>query len=163
MPQLDISTFPTQLVWLLITFVALYVLLAKIALPRIGEVLDERQRKIDDMLEKAAALKAEADAAVAAYEKALTEAKSSAQEMLRQTQAEFAAKAEARSHELGARLASDIKAGEARIAAAKESALGGIKDVARDVATSVIERLAGAAPDAGKLAQAVERAAGERR
>ena len=76
MPQLDISVFAPQIVWLTITFLAMYFLMAKVALPRIAQVLDERQTRIDDNLEKAAALKKEAEDAATAYESSLAQARS---------------------------------------------------------------------------------------
>ena len=75
MPQFDVATFPTQLVWLAITFVVLYFAMARMALPRIGQVLDERQKRIDDNLDKAETLKGEADTEAAAYAKVLAEAR----------------------------------------------------------------------------------------
>ena len=75
MPQFDISTFPTQLIWLAIAFVLLYVLMARVALPRIGQVLEERQEKIDDNLDSAEQLRAETEVDSEAYETALVQAR----------------------------------------------------------------------------------------
>ncbi len=78
MPQFDISTFPTQLIWLAIAFVLLYVLMARVALPRIGQVLEERQEKIDDNLDSAEQLRAETEVDSEAYETALVQAREQA-------------------------------------------------------------------------------------
>ena len=78
MPQFDLSTFPTQLVWLVIAFVLLYVLMARVALPRIGQVLEERQEKIDDNLDTAEKLRAETEADSESYEAALVQAREQA-------------------------------------------------------------------------------------
>lgn len=155
MPQFDPTYFAPQLVWLAITFLALYWAMTKVALPRIGEVLEERQRKIDDSLDKAAALKAEAEAAIAAYEKALAESRSKAQAVLRETNDKLAKQAEARQKELADRLAAQIKAGEARIAAAKEQALANVRQVAGEVARDAAEKLTGQTIDDARVAAAV--------
>ena len=134
MPQFQQTAFfLPQVVWLAITFITLYILMAKVALPKIGAVLDERQRKIDDNLDKAAQLKAEAEAAVAAYEKALAESRAHAHAVIKETSDRLAKQAEDRTRELNAKLGDQIKAGEARIAAAKDKALASVRDVAVDI------------------------------
>jgi len=151
MPQFDPALFTPQLFWLLLTFIALYALMALVALPKIGAVLDERQRRIDDNLDKAAQLKAEADAAVAAYEKALAESRAQAQKVIREAADRLAREADERSRAQAAHLADLIKSGEQRIAAAKAQALANVRAVATDVAASVVERLVGKAGDQAKL------------
>ncbi len=158
MPQLNPEFFATQVFWLVITFAALYLLMSTIALPRIGAVLDERQRRIDENLTKAAALKAEADAAVKAYEKALTEAKAQAAVLLKQTTERLGKEAEERNRELGLRLHEQIKAGEGRIAEAKAQAMSSVRDVAIEVATSTISRLIGVQANAADLESAIAEA-----
>jgi F-type H+-transporting ATPase subunit b len=155
MPQFDPAFFAPQLFWLAVTFLTLYFLMSKVALPKIGAVLDERQRKIDDNLDKAAQLKAEAEAAVAAYEKALAESRAHAQSVIKETTDRLSKQAEERTRELGAKLAEQIKAGEARIAAAKVTALANVRDVAVEVAGAVLGRLVGGVVDQGNLDSAV--------
>ena len=90
------QTFASQLVWLVITFVLLYVMMAKVALPRIGAHHRERQKHIDDDLAEAGALKTQSDAAIAAYEKALADARARAQAIANEMRDKQAAEAEAR-------------------------------------------------------------------
>ena len=78
MPQLDLAGFPPQIIWLVITFVILWLLMAKVALPRVGLVLEERQKKIDENLDLAETLRDEAQGAMDAYEKSISEAKDNA-------------------------------------------------------------------------------------
>jgi len=104
LPQLNVSTFSSQVVWLVITFVVLYVLMSKIALPRIGEVLEERQNKIDDNLAKAEELKAQAEAALGAYETSLSDARGQAQAAIRDVKDKAYAEAAVRQSELNADL-----------------------------------------------------------
>jgi len=155
MPQFDPATFAPQLVWLVITFVALYILMTVVALPKIGAVLDERQRKIDDNLDKAAVLRAEAEAAIAAYDKALAESRAHAHSLVKDAADRITQQAEERNRELGARLGEQIKAGEARIAAARDAALAGVRDVAIDVAGAALARLLGGVTDQGRLDTAI--------
>jgi F-type H+-transporting ATPase subunit b len=156
MPQLDISTFTPQLVWLAIWFVVLYLLMAKLALPRIARAMEARRRRREDDLARAAQLKAEADAASAAYQKTLAEARAQAQATIKETSDRLAADAAERQRALAATLAEQIEAAERRIAATKEQALAEVRGIAVDVGRSVVEKLTGAVPDAAKMAAAVD-------
>ena len=156
MPQFQQTAFfLPQIVWLAITFITLYFLMAKVALPKIGAVLDERQRKIDDNLDKAAQLKAEAEAAVAAYEKALAESRAHAHAVIKEASERLAKQAEERTRELNAKLNDQIKAGETRIAAAKEKAMASVREVATEIAGAAVSRLIGASADQGQIDVAV--------
>ena len=155
MPQLNPEFFATQIFWLVVTFVTLYILLSTIALPRIGAVLDDRQRRIDENLAKAASLKAEADTAIKAYEKALAEARAQAAALLKQTSEQLSKEADERNRQLGQRLAEQIKAGEARINEAKVQALAGVREIALDVASSAVSQLIGLNAQAAELESAV--------
>jgi F-type H+-transporting ATPase subunit b len=143
MPQLVPGDFTPQLVWLFITFVILYLMMAKVALPRISEVLETRAERIRDDLDKASALKAEADAAQAAYEKALSEARNRAATTLRETTARTAEAAAKRQGELGANLAAQTKTAEARIAQAKSQAIANLTPMAAETAREAAKRLVG--------------------
>ena len=95
-PPFQSETFASQLVWLTIAFVLLYVLMAKLALPRVASIIESRQKHIEDDLADASRLKGELDAAVAAYEKALADARDRAQAIATETRERQAAEAEAR-------------------------------------------------------------------
>ena len=122
MPQLDVSTYASQLFWLVLTFVPLYLIIVRVALPRIGEVLEARQDKIDDDLKKAAARKEEAESVLAEYQALQAESQAKAQALLRQAQEEMAAEAARLNDELTSRLAEESVVAEKRIAAAKAEA-----------------------------------------
>jgi F-type H+-transporting ATPase subunit b len=166
MPQLDISTFAPQLVWLAISFIVLYLLMAWLGLPRIGKAIGARRDRIDGDLARAAQVKADAEEVLAAYQKGLAEARGEAQATLKATTDRLAAEAAERQRELAQRLAQQIAAAEARIAAMKNEALAEIRGIALDVGRAVVEKLTGAVPDDARMAAAVERtlaaAAGER-
>jgi F-type H+-transporting ATPase subunit b len=155
MPQLDYHTFVPQLVWLAVLFVVLYLLMTFVALPKVKGAIDGRRHHLDGDLSRAIELKAEAEAALAAYQKALAEARAAAQETLRQTGARLAAEAAERQREVSATLAAQIAAAEARIAAGKEEALAEIRGVATEVGSAVVEKLTGVMPSAAAMTSAV--------
>ena len=105
MPQFDPAVWVPQLVWLAITFVVLYLLMAKVALPRVGEVLEEREQRINESLRKAEGLKQNAEDAVAAYEKTIADVRAKAAEEVRTAREQAAAEAAKRNAELSERLA----------------------------------------------------------
>ena len=162
LPQLDPSTYSSQVIWLVITFVILYVLMAKVALPKIGEVLEERQNKIDENLAKAEELKSQADAAAEAYEKSLSDARTKAHDAIREVKEQAHAEASARQTELNDNLQAKIAESEQAISKARDEALSGIKDVATDVAASAVEKLIGEAPKEASVGSAIDAALKDR-
>src|SRR5580704_16151871 len=116
-PPFQSENFPSQLVWLAISFVLLYVLMSKVALPRIGAILAERSRLIGDDLKAAERFKEQSDAAHAAYEKALADARARAQGIANSTREKQAAAADAAHKRLEAQLHERLAAAEQSIAA----------------------------------------------
>lgn len=161
MPQLVVSTFPSQLLWLAITFVVLYVLMSRLALPRVGNIILARRNQIDGDLEKASAMKAEAEAVIAAYERALAAARQSAQGVLKETGDRLAAAAAERHKLLADKLAAETAIAEKRIGEAKSAALNDLKSVAAEVARTAVGKLTGETVDDGLVATAINRAVGE--
>ena len=163
LPQLDPSKFATQLFWLVIILVAFFFALRNLALPRISDALEARRAKIDEDLERAESLRAEAEVAMAAYEKALAAAAAEAQKIQRETaQRIIEAEAEQRADYAG-KLATETVAAEARIAGAKQPALDNIPDVAAETAQAIVARLADvtiAEADAKAAVDAAARKAG---
>jgi len=156
MPQLDLSTFPSQIFWLAVFFVVLYLLMAKLAIPGIEKVIDERRDRVASDLDKAAQMKSEAEAVIAAYEKALADARHQAQLTMKETAERLAALAAERQRQAGAVIAERTGAAEKRIAAAKSAALGDLRGVAVDVARSAAAKLVGAAVDEARAGAAVD-------
>ena len=163
MPQLDVTTYTSQITWLVITFAALFLVMWRLVVPRIGLVLEARQRRIEDNLDKAQELKTEAQAALAAYEQAMNEARAQAERELAEAAARVSREAAERTAALAARLAADVGAAEQRITRAKEEAVVGVREAVVDVAGTLVERLLGERPQVDALARAVERAMAERR
>lgn len=143
MPQLDPTYFPTQLFWLVICFVILYLVMWKISLPRIADVLRERQERMDDDLEKAESLKADAQQVLETYQKTMADGRNEAQSILRTAKEKISADGAAKLTELSERLATETANAEARIAEAQQEALANIRGVAVETAQAAATRLIG--------------------
>ncbi len=156
MPQFETEAFISQIFWLIVTFVPLYFILAKSALPRIRTALEDRQNRIDQDLTRATLLSEEAEQVRAAYEQELTNARASAQEQVRKVNEAAAAAAAARHEGLSQQLARDLDAAEQRIAQARQEAIGNIRDLARDLAAAAASRVAGIQLDALSMQDAVD-------
>ena len=162
MPQLDPSVFAPQLIWLTITFVILYVLMARIALPRIGEVLEARQDRIAHDLDAAATLKAAAEKALAEYEQSLAKSRSEAQSLLSQAAEDRTRKATERQAKLDATIAGQLRDAESRINDARKAAMDNVTEVAKEVARSATAKLIGVEPSDAAVDAALAAAKGDR-
>lgn len=141
MPQLDSATFVPQLVWLIISFSILYVVVAKIALPRIGWVLEERRIRIDEDLKRADHLKKDAQRVTEVYQISVLEAREKAQKILRAVNQETSIKISDELGKLTEKIADDMKEAEKQIAKAQDRAIENFKTDSVEVAQTVIERL----------------------
>ena len=163
MPQLDPSLFPTQLFWLFVTFLVLFLIAWKVALPRITEVLDARQTRIDGDLEKARALKEEAEEVIATYEKTLADASLQAQDIHRQVVQTLADDRTKRQEELSRKLSAQAREAESRISGEKQRAVENIRDAALGVVQSAASRLIGVDVAEADADRAIRAAMEERR
>ena len=157
-PPFDPQYFPSQLLWLAITFGLFYLFLKRVVMPRIGTILEVRRDRIAADLDHAARMKDEADAAIAAYEQELAEAKSRANEIGQQARDAVKADAEAERRRIEADL--DVKLGDAetRITAIKQGALKDVGAIAEETAAAIVQALVGGKPDKGTVAAAVRAA-----
>ena len=154
-PPFQAQNFASQLVWLAIAFVLLYVLMAKVALPRVGAAIETRQKRIDDDIAEAGRLKQDSDAAIAAYEKALADARAGAQTIAGEMRERQAAEAETTRKRLEDQLNAKLADAEKSIAATKEAAMRNVRGIAEDAARAIVERLIGKAPSDGAVGAAV--------
>jgi len=157
-PPFDPTTFPSQLVWLILTFAILYALMAKVALPRIGGIIEDRHKRVADDVAAAGKLKAESEAAVAAYEKALAEARARAQVIAAETRDKQAAEAETSRKTLEDQLNIKLADAEKTIAATKQKAMAEVRGIATDAAKAIVERLTGKVPADATVSTAVDTA-----
>jgi F-type H+-transporting ATPase subunit b len=155
-PPFQKDTFVSQLVWLAITFVLLYLLVAKVALPRVGGIFAARRERVESDIAQARRLREEADAALAAYEKALADAHSRGRAIASETHTRLAAEAEARRKALEAELNAKLAEAEKAIAATKQAAMANVRGIAAEAAAAIVERLIGLAPTETAVAAAVD-------
>lgn len=156
-PPFDPHTFAPQLVWLAITFAALYYVMSRVALPRIGSVLAERRERIQRDLAEAERLKAETDAALASYEKALADARGKAQGLAKDTRDRMNADMDRERQRIDAANAKKLAETEARIAETKSKALANVDALAAETASDIVERLIGQKVGAEELQQAISK------
>lgn len=145
-PPFDSHTFASQLVWLVITFVLLYVVLAKVALPRVGGIIAERQKRIDDDLAQANSFKTQSDSAIAAYEKVLADARNRAQSIANDMREKQTAEAKSVRKKIEDQFNVKLADAEKAIAATKQAAMANVRGIATDAAKAIVERLTGKAP-----------------
>ena len=156
MPQLDFSTFPNQIFWLVVTLVVIYLILDRVALPRIASVLAERQGTITNDIAAAEELKQRAAEAEAAYDKALADARAEAGRIADETKAEIQAEVDEAMKRADAEIAERTAESESRIAEMQAGATAAIRQVAKDTARAVVAAV-GVSVDDSKLDAAVER------
>ncbi|WEX08125.1 F0F1 ATP synthase subunit B [Chelativorans sp. AA-79] len=155
-PPFDASTYPSQLLWLAITFGLFYLFLKRVVLPRIGSILEVRRDRIAQDLDQAARMKEEADAAVAAYEQELAEARKKASQIAQEARDNAKAEAEAERRKVEAGLDAKLKDAEDRIAEIKTSALKDVGAIAEDTAAAIVQELVGGKVDKASLSAAVK-------
>jgi F-type H+-transporting ATPase subunit b len=143
LPQLDPSSYPSQIFWLIIAFALLYWLLAKRALPRVADILETRQDRIAADLDRAQSLRQEAEEAMARHEKLVADAQARARAELDAANERIRADAARQEAELERSLARQLAEADQRIAAAREDALKALEDVARDASREAVGRLVG--------------------
>jgi F-type H+-transporting ATPase subunit b len=155
-PPFRKDTIASQLLWFAITFVALYVVLAKFGLPRVGGILEARHGRISSDLAAANRAKDEADAAMAAYEASLGEARARAQQISSETRERLNAEAEKTRKQLEGRLTAKLNEAEKAIAATKAKALESVRGIALEAAATIVNRLTGASPAEAAVAKAID-------
>jgi F-type H+-transporting ATPase subunit b len=155
-PPFDPSTFPSQLVSLVIFFVALYIIVSRFALPRVGALIDARQNKIEGDVAEAQQLKDESEAALKAYESDLANARARAQAIGAETREKLNAASEAERKSLEDKLAARLADAEKTIATTRTTAMGNVRAIAADAASAIVQRLTGSAPDGKTVEAAVD-------
>ena len=154
-PPFDPAHFSSSLIWLAITFGALYLLMSRIALPRMEKILDTRRAKIDSDLDAAKSAKTQADAAAAAHAKTLADARARAQASAQAAREALNAQTDARRKALEGDLTAKLAAAEAQIAATKAQAMTNVAGIAHDTAAAIVQHLTGLTPDTKTIAAAI--------
>ena len=154
-PPFDASTFPSQLVWLAITFGALYYFMSKRFLPQVGAVIAARHARIAEDLDEATRRQQEAEERVARHERTLAEARVKAQGLLQAERERLAAESEAKRKSLEKGFAAKLAEAETGIAARRAEAMTSVGAIAEETAGAIIERLLGRRADPAAVANAV--------
>jgi F-type H+-transporting ATPase subunit b len=155
-PPFEKDTFASQFVSLAIAFVALYLIVSRIALPRVGSLLDARQNAIDGDLAEAQKLKDASDGALKAYESELAAARSRAQAIGAETREKLNAVSEAERKTLEERLSHKLAEAEKTIASTREAAMSNVRGIAADAAAAIVQQLTGMLPDGKSVESAVD-------
>ena len=157
MPQLEISTFISQIFWLLVTFSGLYLIMWKIALPNIANVLEARQKRIEDNLERAEQAKLEAEKTFSSYEESIRKAREEAQDVQAKSSKKLSDEIDSKEALITEELNKKIHESDMEIQKTVDNVIDDIHKSATDVASDAILRLTGSKPDGKNLNRAVER------
>ena len=155
-PPFDTTTFPSQLLWLAITFGLFYLFLKNVVLPRVGGVLEVRRDRIAQDLDQAARMKGEADAAVAAYEQELADAKGKANAIGQQARDAAKANADAERKKVESGLEQKLAEAEAHISGIKTAAMKEVGSIAEETSSAIVQHLTGEKADKATISAAVK-------
>jgi F-type H+-transporting ATPase subunit b len=155
-PPFNKDTYASQLVSFLIAFVALYLIVSRIALPRVGKTIDDRQAVIEGDLAAAQKLKDESDDALKAYETELAAARSRAQAIGTETREKLNLASEAERKTLEQQLSVKLTEAEKTIAATRQAAMSNVRGIAAEAATAIVQQLTGVLPDGKSVDSAVD-------
>lgn len=155
MPQLELADFAPQIFWLIVTFGALYLIMARAALPRVADILRTREERIVDDIDKAESLNKEAQEALEGYEKSLTDARARSNEIAQGRRDEVQAEIRDAQALAEKELAQKADEAEGRIRAARDAAMANVREIATTAAGEIVAKLIGSTPDASKLADVI--------
>lgn len=159
MPQLDISAWPPQLIWLAITFIALYFIVVRLAIPRVGGGIHNRRNVIEGDLGAAQRLRNETELAVATYEKELAEARARAHAIAQDNRDRLTGETDRERAKVDQELNAKIGAAEKEIARTRDQALSSAQELAAEIAADIVNELAGIAVTKADAERALARAA----
>lgn len=160
MPQLDVTTWPPQLIWLAIAFLTLFFIMRFVALPRVGGVIEGRKKRVNDDLEAAQRFKLETEKAISDYEAALAAARAKGHAIAQEAHDKLTEDTEQQRAKVEAGLKQQVVTAERRIAELKAKAMGEVERVAGDLAAEIVHELAGiktAKRGSGKTAKPANR------
>lgn len=161
LPQLNPQDFAPQIIWLIATFGLLYILMAKVALPRVGGVIEDRRQRVQRDLDEAARLKTETEKALADYEASIAAARARAGGIAKELRDKLAADVEAERAKVDKQVSARLGEAERRIADMKTRAMSEVGQIAAETAEAIVAQLTGKAAGKDEIRQAVKQAAGE--
>jgi F-type H+-transporting ATPase subunit b len=155
LPQFDLSWWPGQMVWMLIIFGVMFILFAKVFVPKVGGTIEGREGRIANDIAEARRLKAEAETQAAATAAETAEARARAQRLAAEAKAKAQAEASARQAAEEAKLNEKLAAAEASLSVARDQAMGNVQAIAGQTAQAIVEKLTGEAVDAAEVTAAL--------
>ncbi|MEM7634967.1 MAG: F0F1 ATP synthase subunit B' [Pseudomonadota bacterium] len=159
MPQLIVADFLPQLIWLAITFGALYFIISRLAIPKIGSVIEQRHGRIAADVAEASRLKEDTEKAIETYEAALAEARASAHVIVSENRAQMTAEINKEAAALDERLAKKLAEAEVSIAKTRDAAMAQVTGIAQDTTEAIVTELLGKKPAKAAISSAVSSAA----
>lgn len=158
MPQFDFASFAPQLIWLAISFITLYFVMSRIALPRIANVIEERRDRIANDLDQAEQLKLKTEEAIATYEQALAEARAKAHGIAQEARDKLSSEMDQERHAAERQVAEKTAEAEARIQASSKAALAHVNEVAATAAESIVQVMTGGSATRAEISTAIRKA-----
>lgn len=156
-PPFESHSFGPQLIWFAIAFGLLYYLMSKVALPKVGAILQDRQQRIANDLGEAQALRTQSEEAEAAFQRSLAEARDRSKGIAQETRDKLSAETDETRKALEADLAGKVAAAEATIRSRTEDAMSNVRSIASGAATAIVERLIGRTPPQASVDAALDR------
>ena len=154
-PPFDPVNFTPMLIWLSLSFGLLYLLMAKIALPRVESILHARAHKITKDIGEANAFRVRSEEAAAAHDKTIADAKAKALALAQETQAKLNAETEANRLALEAELNARLAASETQILEMKAKAMGNVEAIGAEAAAAIVQHITGKPADPMAIARAI--------
>ena len=154
-PPFDSGTFESTIFWLIVTFGILFVVMWRLAIPRVKGILDDRHHKIQEDLAAARHMRKEASDAAAAYEKTLTEARANSQALAAETRTKVKLEQENKRQSLEAELNHKLQTAESQIAESQVAAMANVGQIANEAAAAIVEQFTGKPADTAAIAQAM--------
>ena len=140
-PPFDATNFPSQIIWFVVVFLALYFVMSRLAVPQIGGIIAKRRGRIDGDLKEAERLRGETEKAIASYEEALATARKNAHGIAEETRTSIRADLDAKRRSVEDELSQKVATAEGRIQRTKDAALGRVGEIAAETAAAVVRQL----------------------
>lgn len=141
MPQLEISTYLTQIFWVITTFVIFWMIMDRIIIPKISETIEARKRKYDDFIMKAEEINKKALATLERYEETLAAAKSKASEQIKANEDSLRKMIDEREEEINQQLKAKIAEHEEKLVKDKAATMSKIEELSEIAAATIIKQL----------------------
>jgi F-type H+-transporting ATPase subunit b len=154
-PPFDPANFTPMLIWLSLSFGLFYLLMSKIALPRVESILHARAHKITKDIGEANAFRARSEEAAAAHDKTIADAKARALALAQETHARLTAETETNRLALEAELNARLAASETQILEMKGKAMGNVEAIAGEAAAAIVQHITGQPADPTAIARAM--------